>query len=60
MKVAVRFRGREALHPETAQRVLERFAAALADGAEMAEPPILDGNRMSMLLAPKGRDIPSS
>lgn len=53
VKVRVRFRGREITHPEVARELLERIGDALSDTAVVEQPPLMEGNTMLMLLAPK-------
>lgn len=53
IKVAVRFKGREMAHPELGRDVLNRFAEAVADLAEIEQYPKMDGKFMAMMLMPK-------
>lgn len=52
-KVTLRFRGREMLHMELGQQMLERIQRDLADYATVEQFPKLEGRQMVMLLAPK-------
>jgi translation initiation factor IF-3 len=55
VRLLVQFRGREIVHPETGRDVLNRVVAAVADLATVIQMPNMEGNRMSMILAPKPR-----
>jgi translation initiation factor IF-3 len=58
VRLLVQFRGREITHPETGRDVLNRVVKALIDLATVVQMPNMEGNRMSMILAPKpGRVI---
>jgi translation initiation factor IF-3 len=52
VKVAMLFRGREITHPELGKDLLDRVARELAEQAVVEKPPVLDGKRMIMILAP--------
>jgi translation initiation factor IF-3 len=52
VKVTIMFRGRETVHPELGQRLLERLAQDVADLAKIDTPPKLDGRNMTMVLGP--------
>jgi translation initiation factor IF-3 len=52
VKVTMLFRGREITHPELGKDLLDRVARELTDKAIVEKPPILDGKRMTMILAP--------
>jgi translation initiation factor IF-3 len=54
VKVEVRFRGREATHPEVARDQIQRIAAGVADIAIVERPPSLEGRAMFAILA-RGR-----
>jgi translation initiation factor IF-3 len=54
VKVEVRFRGREATHPEVARAQIESIAAGVADIAMVERPPSLEGRTMFAILA-RGR-----
>ncbi len=53
VKVSIRFRGREMGHPELGREVMDRFAAAMAETANVEKAPKLEGRTMLMFLAPK-------
>lgn len=53
VKVSVRFKGREMAHTELGRDVLERFATALEEVAEVEQRPKMDGKFMTMMLIPK-------
>jgi translation initiation factor IF-3 len=54
VKVEVRFRGREASHPEVARSQIASIAAGVADIAIMERSPALEGRTMFAILA-RGR-----
>jgi translation initiation factor IF-3 len=54
VKVEVRFRGREATHPEVARDQISRIAAGVADIAIVERAPSLEGRAMFAILA-RGR-----
>jgi translation initiation factor IF-3 len=54
VKVEVRFRGREATHPEVARDQIGRIAAGVADIAIVERAPSLEGRSMFAILA-RGR-----
>jgi translation initiation factor IF-3 len=47
------FRGREHLHSEIGRALLDRLAEGVSAVGQVERPPVLEGRRMSMLLAPK-------
>jgi translation initiation factor IF-3 len=51
VKVEVRFRGREATHPEVARDQISRIAAGVADIAIVERMPSLEGRSMFAILA---------
>lgn len=53
VKVSIRFKGRELAHPELGEAVLNRFAEAVSDLAEVEQKPKLEGRFMTMMLIPK-------
>jgi translation initiation factor IF-3 len=58
-KLAVIFRGREIVHPETGQDVLKRVVEATSDIAQVEQAPLMEGRRMLMIIAPRvGRISP--
>lgn len=53
IKASVKFKGREMAHPELGREVLLRFAAAVADIAQVEQGPSTEGKFMSIILMPK-------
>lgn len=53
VKVSVRFRGRENLHPEIGRDLLLKMIAQLEDVAIIDQQPRSEGQDMSILLSPK-------
>ena len=53
VKVTLRFRGREMAHVQASKHILDDFAEALADIAEVEKAPKLEGRSMGMVLAEK-------
>lgn len=53
VKATIRFKGRQIAHPELAQDVLERFALALEEVAEVEIQPKMEGRAIFMQLTPK-------
>lgn len=51
VKVEVRFRGREATHPEVARAQIAAIAAGVSDIAMVERPPSLEGRTMFAILA---------
>jgi translation initiation factor IF-3 len=54
VKVEVRFRGREATHPEVARDQIDRIAQGVSDIAIVERAPSLEGRSMFAILA-RGR-----
>jgi hypothetical protein len=54
VKVEVRFRGREASHPEVSRAQIASIASGVADIATVERPPALEGRTMFAILA-RGR-----
>jgi translation initiation factor IF-3 len=52
VKVTIMFRGREMVHPENGQRLLDRLSSELIEIAKVDTPPKLDGRNMTMVLSP--------
>src|SRR5688572_8488273 len=52
-KLAIVFRGREIVHPETGQAMLDAVVKAITDIATIEQRPIMEGRRMVMLVGPK-------
>jgi len=59
VKVEVRFRGREATHPEVARTQIASIAAGVADIASVERQPSLEGRTMFAILA-RGRAQPQT
>ena len=52
VKVTIMFRGREMIHPEIGQQLLDRLADDVSDIAKVETQPKLDGRNMTMVLGP--------
>ena len=52
VKVTVRFRGREIVHPEMAQKLLTRIATEVVQKGKIERAPSMEGRTMVMLLTP--------
>lgn len=52
VRVRIRFRGRENLHPEIGRERMEKIAKDMSDIAIVEQRPNLEGNVMVMILAP--------
>lgn len=52
VKVSIRFRGREIIHHDLAQKKLREMAEDLADVGTMERHPVMEGRQMIMILAP--------
>jgi len=55
VKVTVRFRGREILHPDQAQKILTRIATEVVQIGKIERAPAMEGRTMVMLLTPVKR-----
>jgi translation initiation factor IF-3 len=53
VQVTLIFRGREVSHPEIGKAQLEKLTTAVSDVGVVERPPVLEGKRMTVLLAPK-------
>lgn len=53
VQVNMLFRGREMMHLEVGQKVMNHIIEALADVSKVERPPIREGRRMVMLLVSK-------
>jgi translation initiation factor IF-3 len=53
VKATIRFKGRAITHKEIGQRVLDRFAEACSDLAQVETSARMDGRNMFLVLAPK-------
>ncbi len=60
VKLAVVFRGREIVHPETGHDVLKRVIEATQAIAQVEQSAQMEGRRMQMVLAPRGGVIRSA
>ncbi len=52
VKVSLRFKGRESLHPEIGLEMLERVQKDLSEHASVESHPKLEGHQLTMILAP--------
>lgn len=52
VKLTVRFRGREIVHPEMATKLLTRIATEVVSKGKIERAPIMEGRAMVMLLTP--------
>jgi translation initiation factor IF-3 len=52
-KLVVFFKGRERAHPRVGNDLLMRVAERFEDIAEVTQSPSMEGNRMTMMLAPR-------
>jgi translation initiation factor IF-3 len=52
VKITVRFRGREIVHPELAQKLLTRIATEVVQKGKIERAPGMEGRMMTMLLTP--------
>ena len=52
-KLVIVFRGREIVHPETGQAVLQKVVQRLADIAMVEQIAMMEGRRMNMVIGPK-------
>lgn len=53
VRVTIRMRGRQQLHPEFGQEVMSTFAEMLAAESVVEKPPKIEGRNIWMVLAPK-------
>ncbi len=51
-RVLVAFRGREVTHSDLGRALLNKIIGVLGDACVIEQPPIIEGKRMSMLIAP--------
>jgi translation initiation factor IF-3 len=54
-KVSVVFRGREMMHADLGQKMLERIAEDIKEFGMVEQKPKLEGKTMSMILVPKAK-----
>ncbi len=52
-RLVVFFKGRERVHPKVGRKLLDGVAARFEEIADIAQQPVMEGNRMSMMLIPK-------
>lgn len=52
VKISIRFRGREIVHQDLAQKKLISLADSLSELASVERQPIMEGRQMIMILAP--------
>ena len=52
-KLVIVFRGREIVHPETGQAMLDRVVMTVADIAMIEQRPMMEGRRMVMIIGPR-------
>jgi translation initiation factor IF-3 len=52
VKITVRFRGREIVHPELAQKLLSRLATDVVQKGKIERAPMMEARTMVMLLTP--------
>jgi translation initiation factor IF-3 len=57
VRITCMFRGREMLHLDLGEKVMEQFCIDLADVAIIETPPKLLGRSMSSVLAPSGKKV---
>jgi translation initiation factor IF-3 len=53
VQVTLIFRGRETAHPEIGRAQMDRLAQGASAAGVVERPPVMEGRRMTMLLAPK-------
>lgn len=52
VKIQIIFRGREIVHPETGQEMLQRVVDYCGDELSIDQMPVMEGRRMVMIVAP--------
>jgi len=57
VKLTVRFRGRENVHPEIGQAIIERIIAGVGDTATVEQTPKFEGRFMTAVLAPRKQPV---
>ncbi len=55
VKVTIRFRGREIIHPELGKKRMDRIAEELKDIGGVEQAPKLEGRSMIMILSPSSK-----
>ena len=58
-KLVIVFRGREIVHPETGQAMLDSVVKTVGDVAMVEQRPMMEGRRMVMVIGPRGGVIRS-
>ncbi len=53
-KLVIVFRGREIVHPETGQAMLDKVVRAVTDIALVEQRSMMEGRRMVMIIGPRG------
>jgi translation initiation factor IF-3 len=53
-KLVIVFRGREIVHPETGQAMLDSVVKTVSDVAMVEQRPMMEGRRMVMIIGPRG------
>ena len=53
-KLVIVFRGREIVHPETGQAMLDQVVKAVSDIAMVEQRAMMEGRRMVMIIGPRG------
>jgi translation initiation factor IF-3 len=53
-KLVIVFRGREIVHPETGQAMLDSVVKTVGDVAMVEQRPMMEGRRMVMIIGPRG------
>jgi translation initiation factor IF-3 len=53
-KLVIVFRGREIVHPETGQAMLDSVVKSVSDIAMVEQRPMMEGRRMVMIIGPRG------
>jgi translation initiation factor IF-3 len=53
-KLVIVFRGREIVHPETGQAMLDKVVRAVSDIALVEQRSMMEGRRMVMIIGPRG------
>jgi translation initiation factor IF-3 len=55
VKVGIRFRGRQATHPEIGYNVMNVFYQKVEEAGLIEKRPVLEGRNMHMILAPRNK-----
>uniref|UniRef100_A0A7C5Z6Q9 Translation initiation factor IF-3 n=1 Tax=Caldicellulosiruptor owensensis TaxID=55205 RepID=A0A7C5Z6Q9_9FIRM len=53
VKVSIRFRGREVLHPEIGEEIINKFIEKIKEYGVVEKKPKLDGKNLTAVIAPK-------